>query len=507
MARRERGLACWLLLFAVALCASALLAERLAYGDWEPPPPPKPSRVTGAEGFPPLPLPVTPLRRTEKKRPPAPPALFAKIQYGQPVWKTTEDGRRFSYLDWQSDTTDLFHLLNTANSKLGVRYRSIEVSLDDFSFSPSEIPILYISGHHKFTFSDAVVDKLRWYLKDGGYLIGDACCGAQPFTEAFKELTQRLFPQRPLRQLPPDHPVYQSFFQVENFGYQEPKKAAYTGVPDIFGIHLGCRCAVMLAPYDVSCGFAQHEHPWGYRVKAVSAQQFGVNLVAYALANNELGKFLSAEKVYFQEGAPTREEFVFGQVIHGGDWDPHPSGNMALLKHMASQTTLEVQFKRANVDLRKTEAFHYPLLYMTGHDDFVLADEEVAALRSYLRNGGILLADACCGRKAFDTAFRRELGRVLPRAELKGLEPSHPLYSIQAKIGRVEYSGMLRQNHPDLTAPQLEGVTLGGVLGVIYSPIGLGTQWDGVERPFAKCYAARDALKLGMNAIVYAMTH
>ena len=100
MARRERGLACWLLLFAVALCASLLLAERLAYGDWEPPPPPKPSRVTGAEGFPPLPLPVTPLRRTEKKRPPAPPALFAKIQYGQPVWKTTEDGRRFSYLDW-----------------------------------------------------------------------------------------------------------------------------------------------------------------------------------------------------------------------------------------------------------------------------------------------------------------------------------------------------------------------------------------------------------------------
>jgi acetyl-CoA acetyltransferase family protein len=37
-----------------------------------------------------------------------------KIRYGQPVWKTTEDGRRFSYLDWQSDTTDLYNILLTA---------------------------------------------------------------------------------------------------------------------------------------------------------------------------------------------------------------------------------------------------------------------------------------------------------------------------------------------------------------------------------------------------------
>jgi len=42
---------------------------------------------------------------------------------------------------------------------------------------------------------------------------------------------------------------------------------------------------------------------------------------------------------------------------------------------------------------------------------------------------------------------------------------------------------------------------------VIYSPYGLGTQWDGMERPFAKCYSSEDALRIGMNAIVYSMTH
>ena len=45
------------------------------------PPPAKPKRIKGGEAFPPLPLPVTPLRRTERKREPAPPALIGKVKY------------------------------------------------------------------------------------------------------------------------------------------------------------------------------------------------------------------------------------------------------------------------------------------------------------------------------------------------------------------------------------------------------------------------------------------
>ncbi len=37
------------------------------------------NRISGGESFAPLPLPATPLRRTERKRDPAPPALVGKI--------------------------------------------------------------------------------------------------------------------------------------------------------------------------------------------------------------------------------------------------------------------------------------------------------------------------------------------------------------------------------------------------------------------------------------------
>lgn len=50
--------------------------------DCGPPPMAKPQFRTGGESFPPLPLPATPLRRSEKKRPPSPPALVGKMAMG-----------------------------------------------------------------------------------------------------------------------------------------------------------------------------------------------------------------------------------------------------------------------------------------------------------------------------------------------------------------------------------------------------------------------------------------
>ena len=47
-------------------------------------------------------------------------------------------------------------------------------------------------------------------------------------------------------------------------------------------------------------------------------------------------------------------------------------------------------------------------------------------MRRYLKAGGLLLADACCGRLAFDVAFRREIAKALPGNKLERLPPDHP---------------------------------------------------------------------------------
>jgi hypothetical protein len=149
------------------------------------------------------------------------------------------------------------------------------------------------------------------------------------------------------------------------------------------------------------------------------ARQVGANLITYLLGSYQLARFLSTTKVYYEAEAPSRDDFVFAQIIHDGDWDPDPSAVHNLLKFARDSSTLEVKFKRQNVRLTDPQVANYPLLYMTGHREFVWSNDEVAFLQRYLKAGGLLLADACCGRMSFDMGFRREISKVFPNAQLE----------------------------------------------------------------------------------------
>jgi len=473
-----------------------------------PPPKATPQRRKGGESVPPLPLPATPLRRTEKKRPPAPPALVGKVQYGKIKWATDAKGQRYSFRDWTTDPSDARNLVSWTNHRLAVRYRHVKVEFNKFSFDPAEIPVLYISGHEGFEFSNEIRQKLRWYLQDGGYLIGDACCGQKPFMEAFVKEMKAIFPRRPLRVMTPDHPVYRCFYKIKDCEYVNQGKSMGRKAPYLLGISIGCRTAVLFSPFDVSCGWDGHTHPHGERIGVADARKIGVNMVAYCLANYHLGRFLSTEKRYHQEGEASRDRLVFGQVVHDGDWDPHPGANASFLKFLAGNTTMPVQFKREAVDLGQAQALHHPFLYMTGHEDFKLTDRELQGLQNYLRAGGILIADACCGRTAFDATFRREIARTLPQFKLEPIPLNDPFYtSAAADVRQVTYSRQMQSIHPDLKAPTLEGIRIGGRWAVIYSRYGIGTHWDNTERPYSLAYAPKDALKLGLDIVIYAMTH
>jgi len=480
-----------------------------------PPPAPKPHRRTGGESFPPLPLPATPLRRTERKKPPQPPALVGKIQYGEKMWVQRGNTRTVMY-DSTTDPADMVHLLSWAGGQLGVRYRVVEFPLSEFSFDPEEIPILYISGHEPISFTEQEHLKLRQYLQDGGYLIADACCGSEDFVKSFREEMKKVFPQRPLLPLPKDHPIWDAFYSIRNVTYQIEGKGVSKGPAYLEGIDIGCRTAVFFTPFDLSCGWSGHEHPHGARVgvfRAVGdydvgdARQIGANIITYCLANYQLGRFFSTEKVYYQAGEEMRDELVFGQVVHGGDWDPDPQAVANLLKYVKANTTMDVQFRRESVDLRHADAFRFPFLYMTGHRDFEFSEEEVQCLRAFFKNGGVLLADACCGREAFDRAFRREIAKVLPEFNLEPIPLNHPLYGAALPIQQVSYTPFLNQLQPDLTTPRLEGISIGGALAVIYSKYDLGCGWEGQLHPYGKGYSSLDALRIGADCIVYALTH
>jgi hypothetical protein len=304
-----------------------------------------------------------------------------------------------------------------------------------------------------------------------------------------------------------DDPVFSSYYKLSTLTYKKDDGSEYTEEPCLESIDFGCRSGVIFSPRDLTCGWDGHEHPRGLRVVIDQARQVGANLVTYILGSYQLGRFLSTTKVYHEAGAPSRDDFVFAQLVHEGDWDPDPSAVHNLLKHARDNSTMEVKFKRQNVQLKDPEAANYPLLYMTGHREFVFSGEDIGRLQSYLRAGGMLLADACCGRLAFDAAFRQHMAKVLPEQKLEPLPKDHPVYHCLYNIQSVAYTPRVREDFGPQSAPALEGISLDGRLAVVYSRFDLGNGWEQFSHPYSYGVRDEDALKIGTNVIVYAVSH
>lgn len=498
----------------IGVLAAFSTASPLAFGQEEgsgpvdcgPPPKAKPKTRTGGESFAPLPLPVTPLRRSESKRPPSPPALIGKMAMGPTRWVTRE-GKRVMYRDWMTDPADISTLLKWTNEKLGISYRAVESDFAHFSFDPRELPAVLFAGHNKFELDDETRSRLAQYVADGGMILGDACCGWNDFAESFRSEIEQIFPGRPLRKMLPEDPVFSAYYKLGQFTYKKGDGSEYVDAPCLESIDFGCRAGVIFSPADLTCGWDGHEHPRGTRVVIDEARQVGANLVTYLLGQFQLGRFLSTSKVYYEADAPSRDDFVFAQLVHEGDWDPDPSAVHNLLKHARDNSTLEVKFKRQNVELKDPKTTTYPLLYMTGHREFAWDQDAVGRMQRYLKAGGLLLADACCGRMSFDQAFRREIQKVFPETPLERIPLDHPIYHCHYEVATVDYTPRVREDFGPFDTPELEGISIDGRLVVIYSKFDLGNGWE--QFPHAYAYGLKDesALEIGTNAIVYAMTH
>ncbi|MGB2822325.1 MAG: DUF4159 domain-containing protein [Phycisphaerae bacterium] len=508
MSINTKTIVCGLLTGAILLCAA------LPAAGWDNPkvmpPKAKPHRRTAAEGIPPLPLPATPLRRSERKRQPAPPALVGMINFSDMRFKMV-GGERTQVSAFPTTQIDIERLMKYANQKLRIRYRFVPTSLGKFSWDPAELPLLYLTGWTPMPqLSDAMLAKLRRYLYDGGTLVLHAQCGRPEFVTTARREIQRLFPDRELAPIDTDSPLFHAYFDISKMRVRKDAEPFKAMPPYLEAVYLGCRPAIIFSPIDLNCGWDVEKNPieGGILYHQDDATRLGVNIVTTTLANFQYARAWGSEKVFHQQGEKTRDQLVIAQVVHGGDWDPTPHALPNLMKYIQQNTTLNVQFKRESVDLADVDVFKHPVLYMTGLRDFKFTDAQVSRLRKYLESGGVLVADAAAGRKAFDVAFRREIKRVLPKADLKGLDPKDaPLYQMPFKIATVDYENIVKVQDPDLNVAVMEGITIDGQLGVLYSPLSLSNGWEQLKFAYNRGYASDDALRLGVNLFAYALTH
>ncbi len=464
-----------------------------------------PQRRNGGEGMPPLPLPATPLRRSEKKREPAPPALVGNITFPRGMLKDGEN--------WGNTIIDIEKWVEFTNSELGQRYRYVGTDFAKFSYDPTELPILYFTGWKAIPdFDDTTIAKLRQYLMDGGTLVVHSSCGRPEFNDSFRRQIVKIFPDRELLPIGADHPIYSSYYQIDKMNVRRGTEK-WVSVPTQAGlletINIGTRAAVIFSPIDLSCGWNANTNPieGGVLYDQNDALKLGSNIVTYCLAEYQYGRFFDHQKVYHQATDATRDQFVLGQIVHNGDWDPTPHGVPNLLKTIDQNTTMHVQFKRVAVDLEKGDIFSYPVLFMVGQRKFELSDAAEKRLRKYLDDGGTLIVDAAIGSTEFNDAFAAEMKKIYPDKPLTDIPADHPMMKFQYDESHVELASLGKQLHPGVDSPQFKGIEVDGRYPVIYSPLSMSAGWEQLPRAYNDGYSDQDALKLGVNLFMYVVSH
>ncbi len=410
---------------------------------------------------------------------------------------------------WNVTPNDVNNLLKSMKGKMDADYTMEIKSLAEVSPDPETNPILYRSGHYNFTYTAAEREKLREYLLAGGMIIYNTGLGSMPFYRSVKRELALIFPEQPLQRLSSDHPIFHAFHDVDRVEYCEGvRKAGYKGNEPWFdGIEINCRVVALVSRWGMAVGWEGVVEESYQAYQPESAFKLGVNIFSYASAMRAWAQNVAQAMKFVDEDAGTTDKVTMAQVVYDGVWRTRHAGLSVLLQTFNRKTDIPVKFGLRELRLSDADIFNAPVLYLTGHEYFELSGKEMTMLREYLASGGFLFAEACCGRKGFDLAFRRIMKQVFPSSPLQRIAPNNSLFRIPNDVRTVGVTPTLAADlGKNATTPRLEGVDMEGHFAVIYSPLGLAGGWEMSQSPYARGCNAAGSLQIGQNVLMYAVT-
>lgn len=422
-------------------------------------------------------------------------------------------------VNWNLHPDDAANLVTHVESKWkkDLSWQSIKLStatVDELL----QVPILYISGRQAPDLAADDIQKLREYVLQGGFIFAEPCCDGEAFRAGFERLVEEMFKQEghKLSALPPEHPVWRM---------EEPIPAKYVG--QLYGMNVSCRTSIMLATRDLSCRW-QHADirqlrllaEAGPKAEAVrtdihDALTIGLNVVSYA-TNREV-KFKYEQFDRGEQGALPdnggRGLLAIALVRHNGGYDAAASALPNLRRALSKVKNVRVAFEAKEFDLTSDQIYDFPILFMHGRNRLSLTEVERQKLRAFVERGGVLLADAICGNPQFEQSFRDEMAKIFPEQKLDRIPPDHPMFS--GAFGGYELKSVIRRepaafvpDQPLKTSerrvePYLDGILLGERYGVIFSPYDISCALDSHTAVDCKGYVEEDALRIGVNAVLY----
>ena len=446
------------------------------------------------------------------------PVLINKLKYGPDVVRKDDAD------DWNRQPNDIRNLTSRLTGAEGwpklMTWQVVDLnkaSEDGTVGDINQAPVLYLAGSNRPEFDDKQIEMLREYVNLGGFILAVNNCGTVAFKEGFEELIENMYPngETSLQRLTAEHPV---------FRVQHPLDA---DVDELWGAEFGCRTAIMYSPNDLGClwnRWLKHEprdnqgnqlRPAQYVQQIDRAMRVGTNIITYATGREPVNKLKRQELANRKDddSRVSRGLVQIAQVRHTGGWDTAPTAARNILTAVNRTVGLTASTEPATILLSDKSLFDYSMLVMHGRHGFTTTSEERERLSEYLSRGRLLMADACCGAKAFDRSFRDFMQDLYPGQQLERIPIDHELFTNEDlhDLRKVDRRVAIQAENATLEGgivngpPFLEGIKVDGRYVVIYSKHDISCALERQASLACAGYVTDDAVRISVNIFLYSM--
>lgn len=233
--------------------------------------------------------------------------------------------------------------------------------------------------------------------------------------------------------------------------------------------------------------------------------------------------FEDESDVYFLNRPGGPREFYFTRAAYTGygfrnfrSWEvDFPKADRQFLIGLRRLTNLHAYEMENPVRLTDPDLGRYPFLYAVEVGYMALTEAEVVGLRRYLTAGGFLVIDDFWGSVEWEN-FEMEFERILPGHRVVEIPLDHPLFSCFYKVReivQVPNVGKGMNGGPtwekDGFVPTVRGIfdDQERLMVVINWNTDLGDAWEWAENPYYPLKYSTYAYQMGVNFIIYAMSH
>lgn len=228
-----------------------------------------------------------------------------------------------------------------------------------------------------------------------------------------------------------------------------------------------------------------------------------------------------------EPSGPSFGEYTFVRTIYetpprgyrrsgSGPWTDYPEADNNFIVGLRewAGTNLNIAPRPEQLEIMDDRIFDYPILYFVEPGSMELSDEHAARIREYVARGGFLFFDDFWGEFEWENLVT-QLHKVWPDYEAKDLPLSHPIFHSYLDVDEVVQVPNIYNAQRGVTSekggivPHYMGVEdkNGRVVAFISFNCDLGDAWEWINDPSYPAKYGLPAYKLGINVVIYAMSH